>query len=77
MRKGFMYIDETITLDFNMPEELKEELTILDSAFENEDTATWDMYHESLGEYVKGLYSAGAITSKQMHMIWERYGTAG
>ena len=77
MRKGFMYIDETVKLDFDVPEELREELNILDMAFENGDTETWDLYHESLGEYVKGLYSAGDITSKQMHMIWERYGTAG
>lgn len=77
MRKGFMYIDETIELDFDMPEELREEIEKLDKAFDENDVNTWDMYHESIGAYAKGLYSMGKITSKQMHKIWERYGTAG
>lgn len=77
MQKGFMYIDETIKLDFDMPEELQAELTILDKAFEENDVATWDVYYDSIGAYAKGMYSMGKITSEQLHKIWERYGTAG
>ena len=37
MRKGFMYIDEEITLDFPMDEELKRYIDGMDKAFEEND----------------------------------------
>ncbi len=77
MRKGFMYIDETIALNFKMPDELQEYIDGMDKAFEENDTETWDYYHEVIGEFAKNTHSEGLITSEQMHAIWERYGTAG
>ena len=77
MKKGFMYIDETIPMDFPMPEELREYIDGMDKAFEEDDSATWDYYHEVIGEFAKNTCSEGLITSEQMHKIWERYGTAG
>lgn len=77
MRKGFMYIDEDISMDFPMPEELREYIDGMDKAFEENDETTWDYYHEVIGEFAKNTHSDGYITSEQMHAIWERYGTAG
>ena len=77
MRKGFMYIDETVELDFDMPEELKEYCLGTDKAFEENDTTTWDYYREVIGEFAKNTCSEGYITSEQRDKIWERYGTAG
>lgn len=77
MRKGFMYIDETVKLDFDMPEELEEYCLGMDKAFEENDTDTWDYYHEVIGEFAKNTCSEGLITSEQRDKIWERYGTAG
>lgn len=77
MKKGFMYIDEEITLDFPMPTELKEYCDGMDAAFERNDQPTWDYYHEVIGSFAKQEYSVGHITFDQMYMIWERYGTAG
>ena len=54
MRKGFMYIDETVKLDFDMPEELKGYCLGMDKAFEENDTDTWDYYHEVIGEFGAG-----------------------
>lgn len=77
MRKGFMFIDETIKLDFEMPEDLKEYIDGMDKAFEENDEMSWDFYHEVIGEFAKNVHNEGLITSEQMHAIWERYGTAG
>lgn len=77
MQKGFMYIDETVTLDFEMPDELKKEIELMEKAFADNDESTWDLYHETIGVFAKGLHSEGKLTSEQMHKIWERYGTAG
>ena len=77
MRKGFMFIDETIKLDFEMPEDLKEYIDGMDKAFEENDEMSWDFYHEVIGEFAKNVHNEGLITSEQMHTIWERYGTAG
>lgn len=77
MRKGFMYIDETVVLDFDMPEELREYVNELDKAFEVDDEVTWDTYHEVIGEFAKNTCSEGLITTEQRNKIWERYGTAG
>ena len=77
MRKGFMYIDETISVDFPMPEELREYIDGMDKAFEENDEMSWDFYHEVIGEFAKNVHNEGLITSEQMHAIWERYGTAG
>ena len=77
MQKGFMYIDETITLDFEMPDVLREYIEGMDKAFEENDTTSWDFYHEAIGSLAKGFYNMGLITSRQMHDVWERYGTAG
>lgn len=77
MQKGFMYIDETIQLDFEMPKELQDCIKELDTAFEKNDEAMWDTNFESVGVLAKGFYSMGEISSEQMHKIWERYGTAG
>lgn len=77
MQKGFMYIDETIPMDFPMPEELREYIDGMDKAFEENDDVTWDYYHEVIGEFAKNCHNQNKITSKQMHAIWERYGTAG
>lgn len=77
MRKGFMFIDETIKLDFEMPEDLREYIDGMDKAFEENDEMSWDFYHEVIGEFAKNVHNEGLITSEQMHAIWERYGTAG
>lgn len=77
MRKGFMFIDETIKLDFEMPEDLREYIDGMDKAFEENDEMSWDFYHEVIGEFAKNVHNEGLITSAQMHAIWERYGTAG
>lgn len=77
MRKGFMYIDETIPMDFPMPEELREYIDGMDKAFEENDSVTWDYYHEVIGEFAKNCCSCGEITEEQREAIWERYGTAG
>lgn len=77
MQKGFMYIDETIPMDFDMPEELREYIDGMDKAFEENDETSWDYYHEVIGEFAKNTCSEGLITSDQMYKIWERYGTAG
>ena len=77
MRKGFMYIDETIKLDFKMPEELQEYIDGMDRAFADNDEDTWDYYHEVIGEFAKNTCSEGLITTEQRNKIWERYGTAG
>ena len=77
MRKGFMFIDETIKLDFEIPEDLKEYIDGMDKAFEENDEMSWDFYHEVIGEFAKNVHNEGLITSEQMHAIWERYGTAG
>ena len=77
MRKGFMFIDETIKLDFEMPEDLKEYIDGMDKAFEENDEMSWDFYHEVIGEFAENVHNEGLITSEQMHAIWERYGTAG
>lgn len=77
MKKGFMYINENISMDFPMPEELREYIDGMDKAFEENDEDTWDYYHEVIGEFAKNTHSEGYITSEQMHAIWERYGTAG
>lgn len=77
MRKGFMFIDETIKLDFEMPEDLKEYIDGMDKAFKENDEMSWDFYHEVIGEFAKNVHNEGLITSEQMHAIWERYGTAG
>ena len=77
MRKGFMYIDEEITLDFPMDEELKRYIDGMDKAFEENDEQSWDFYHEVIGEFAKNEYNRGALTFNQMTAIWERYGTAG
>ena len=67
-----MYIDETIPMDFPMPEELKEYIEGMDKAFEENDDVTWDYYHEVIGEYAKNLCSAGEITTDQRNAIWEQ-----
>ena len=72
-----MFIDETIKLDFEMPEDLKEYIDGMDKAFEENDEMSWDFYHEVIGEFAKNVHNEGLITSEQMHAIWERYGTAG
>lgn len=72
-----MFIDETIELDFDMPEELKEYCDGMDKAFEDNDTLQWDFYHEVIGEFAKNTRNEGYITTEQMYKIWERYGTAG
>ena len=72
-----MYIDETIILDFKMPEELKEYCDGMDKAFEDNDEIKWDFYHEVIGEFAKTERNQGNITTDQMYKIWERYGTAG
>lgn len=77
MRKGFMYIDEEISMDFLMPEELREYIDVMDKAFEENNEMDWDYYHEVIGEFAKNCHNEGFITSEQMHAIWERYGTAG
>lgn len=77
MRKGFMFIDEEISMDFPMPEELREYIEGMDKAFEEDDIESWDYYHEVIGEFAKNTHNEGLITSEQMHAIWERYGTAG
>lgn len=78
MRKGHMYIDEEIILDFPMVnEEFKEYTEKLDEAFEEDDWMKWNYYWEAIGEFAKNEHAIGNITSEQMHMVWERYGTAG
>ena len=77
MQKGFMYIDETIKLDFDMPEELRKYVDGMDKVFEENDDVAWDYYHEVIGEFAKNTCNEGFITTKQRNMIWERYGTAG
>ena len=77
MQKGFMKIDETIDLDFDMPEELREYCDGMDKAFEEDDIDTWDYYHEVIGEFAKNECSCGYITSEQRNLIWEKYYTAG
>ena len=72
-----MYIDETIPMDFPMPKGLREYIDGMDKAFEENDEDTWDYYHEVIGEYAKNCCNQHKITSRQMHAIWERYGTAG
>lgn len=44
MQKGFMKIDEGITLDFDMPEELREYCDGMDQAFEENDMAVMKVY---------------------------------
>lgn len=77
MKKGFMYIDETVTLDFPMPDELQRYIDGMDRAFEEDDTDSWDFYHEVIGEFAKNTCNEGYITTEQRNKIWERYGTAG
>lgn len=72
-----MYIDEEISMDFPMPEELREYIDGMDKAFEENDIDSWDYYHEVIGEFAKNMRNMGCISSDQMHAIWERYGTAG
>lgn len=77
MKKGWMYIDEEIILDFPMSEEFEEYIRGLDKAFEDNDESKWNYYWEAIGEFAKNEYHIGNITSEQMHMVWERYGTGG
>lgn len=77
MKKGDMFIDEEIILDFPMTDEFKEYINGLDKAFEENDSRSWNFYIEVIGEFAKNEYNVGNLTSEQMHMVWERYGTAG
>lgn len=77
MQKGFMSIDESIQMDFDMPAELREYIEGMDKAFENNDEATWDYYHGVIGKFAKNEYNIGHISATQMYAIWERYGAAG
>lgn len=77
MTKGDMFIDEEITLDFPMTDEFRRFINGLDKAFEENDKIKWEYYHEVIGEFAKNEHNVGNLTSDQMHMVWERYGTAG
>lgn len=77
MKKGFMFIDENIVLDFPMSDELKECVDIMDKAFAENDTGAWDEYYDVIGLDAKTEHACGRITSDQMHAIWERYHTGG
>lgn len=77
MRKGFMYIDEIISIDFDMSEELHEYIDGMNKAFEGSAEDACDYYHEVIGEFAKNTCSECLITTDQMYKIWERYGTAG
>lgn len=77
MRKGFMYIDEEITLDFPMTQWLKESTDNLNIAFETNDYDLWLTEWDIVGVIAKTDHACGYITSEQMHKVWERYGTAG
>lgn len=77
MQKGFMKIDEGITLDFDMPEGLREYCDGIDKAFEEDDIDLWDYYREVIGEFAKNECSQHHITREQMDLIWEKYYTAG
>lgn len=77
MRKGFMHLNEDAKVVADAPGELGEWITALEKAFEEDDYATWDYYHEYIGEYAKNQCSAGEITSEQRNLIWDRYCTAG
>lgn len=74
-RRGFMAIDKTIKLDFPMRNDLKEITDNLDRALEENDYDSWNINWEIVGLVAKTECACGRLTSKQMHMIWERYGT--
>ena len=78
MRKGFMFIDENIKLDFPMVNpEFKEYIDGMDKAFDEGNQVKFDYYWEAIGAFAKNEYHVGNITSEQMHAVWERYGTGG
>lgn len=72
-----MYIDETISMDFLMPADMREWIDNTDKAFEENDDVTWDYYHELIGVIAKTEHAIGTITSEQMYAVWERYSTGG
>lgn len=75
MQKGFMFIDETIILDFPMSQSMKEAVDNLDNAFETGDVLLWDKWHEITGVIAKTDNACNMLTHDQMVLIWERYGT--
>lgn len=75
MQKGFMFIDETIILDFPMSKNMKEAVDNLDNAFETEDELLWNKWHEITGVIAKTDNACNMLTHEQMVSIWERYGT--
>lgn len=72
-----MFIDKDIKLNFPMTDEFKKFIVELDKAFDDNDPVKWDYYWEVIGEFAKNEFYEGNLTSEQMQMVWERYGTAG
>ena len=72
-----MYLDESIKLDFEIPEPLNTEIKEMDKAYYADDIIKWDYYHESIGTYAKIEHACGRLTHEQLMKIYERYGTAG
>lgn len=72
-----MYNDESIKIDFPMPEELSETVKLLNQYAAGttvDDSLNFETQRDNLEIYSKGAYFDKKITAEQLDLLWRKYG---
>lgn len=72
-----MYNDESIKIDFSLPEELRDTVELLNryaAGTTMEDSINFEAQRDNLEIYSKRAYFEKQITGEQLDMLWRKYG---